>query len=131
MSERYREVILFAAGQMKDPSPLVQFVYEMQVEHCLYEMRTGEDPYIDTDLFKWLEREATVRLFDDPLHNKYINYYNHDEDERMKRPSSIVYFPSKIYHFWYMKEDVVLCECKAQRAEIPDVRCIFTGLMKG
>ena len=99
---RYREVVLFAAGQMKDSRPLVQFVYEMQVEAGPLSM--------DADLFRWLHTESRVQLFDHPLHNKYINYYNHDEDERMKRPfdTTPVYFPSQVYHFYKMRHEVVL-----------------------
>ena len=51
---RYRQVVIFVAGLMKDSRPLVQHVYEMQVEDYLDEMRTGDNPYIDVDLFKWL-----------------------------------------------------------------------------
>ena len=124
---RYREVIIFAAGQMKDSRPLVQFVYEMQVEDYLNRMRTGH-PLIDADLFRWLHSEATVRLFDHPLHNKYINYYDHVEDEGEKRPSdTIVYLPSTIYDFWQMMEDIVLGEYKEQRAEIPESAMFMFG----
>ena len=90
--KRYREVVLFVAGLMKDSRPLVQHMYEMQVEY---------GPDIDPDLFRSLQREATVRLVDDPLHNKYINY--NDEDERKK-----VYFPSQVYDFKEMNHEVVL-----------------------
>ena len=69
-------MVLFAAGQMKDSRPLVQFVYEMQVEDYLNNMRTGYNPLIDADLFKWFQAECTVPL-PHPLHNKYINYYDH------------------------------------------------------
>ena len=122
--QRYREVVLFVAGSMKDSRPLVHFLYEMQVEDYLNDMRTGAggyDPLIEADLFRSLHNESTVRLFDDPLHNKYFNYYCHDVYERMKRASdTIVYFPSTIYHFMNMKEDIVLGEYKEQRAEIPE-----------
>ena len=108
--ERYREVVLFVAGQMKDSRPLVQFIYQMQVER-------GES--IDADLFKWLHSEATVRLFDDPLHNKYINYYNHDP-ERGDPTDTTPVFSSRLYHFAFMMKDIVLGEYKEQRAEIPE-----------
>ena len=41
--------------------------------------------WINRHLFKSLQAESTVRLVDDPLHNKYINYYDHFQDERKKR----------------------------------------------
>ena len=119
---RYREVVLFVAGLIKDPRPLVQFVYEMQVEYYLNEMGTGVYPSIDDDLFRSLQAESLVRLVDDPLHNKYINYYDYEEDRREKRPFDItaIDYPCKIYHFEYMKEDVVLGDYKEQGAEIPE-----------
>ena len=119
--QRYREVVIFVAGLMKDSRPLVQFVYAMQVEYYLNEMRTGGAPDIDADLFKWIHTESAVRLFDHPLHNKCINYYDHQWDKYMERPfDTTVYFPSRIYHFEWMKEDVVLGEYNKQGAEIPE-----------
>ena len=111
MRKRYREVIIFTAGQMKDPRPLVQHVYEMQVEH---------PSSIDTDLFKSLHAESTVRLVDDPLRNKYINYYNHRLDEEKKRPldTTRVYWPSRVYHFNWMEHEVVL-DHHTEGEEIP------------
>ena len=71
--KRCREVIIFVAGLMKDPRPLVQHVYEMQVDFYLNELRISGYLSIDTDLLKALHAESTVRLVDHPLHNKYIN----------------------------------------------------------
>ena len=113
VSTRYREVVLFAAGLMKDSRPLVQFVYEMQVEYYLYVMRIGFPPDIDVGLFKWLHVEASVQLVDDPLHNKYINCYS-------VRDTTPIDYPSTIYQFVFMSEDVVLGEYKAQSAEKPE-----------
>ena len=122
---RYIEVVLFAADQMKDPRPLVQHVYEMQVEDYLYTMRT--DPAcpvsLDDDLFKWLHKESTVRLFDHPLHNKYINYYDHSNDDMNDRPrdTTPVNTLSKLYLFRYLREDIP-CTIKSsnQGSETPE-----------
>ena len=103
--ERYREVVLFAAGQMKDSRPLVQFVYEMQVEDYLNKMRAGGFPSIDDDLFKWLQAESSVRLVDHPLHNKYINYYHHEDDDPT---DTTPVYPSRLYLFEFMRKDIVL-----------------------
>ena len=108
-------------GLMKDPRPLVQHVYEMQVEYYLNEIRTrGHGSSIDTGLFKSLHAESTVRVVDHPVHNKYINYYNHDHrwggDPADTTP---VYFRSRLYHFWYMRLEVVLENHLSQREEIP------------
>ena len=119
--KRYREVVLFVAGLMKDSRPLVQFVYEMQVEDYLNGMRTGRTLLsIGTDLFSSLHTESSVRLFDHPLHNKYINYYDHYQDEREKRPSdTTVYFPSQVYDFRFMRQGVVWENHLIQGEEIP------------
>ena len=122
MSERYREVVLFVAGLMKDSRPLVQYIYEMQVEHYLYELRTGDYlPSIDAALFKQLHTESSVRLVEDPLRNKYINYYNHYEDDRKRRPfdTTPVYYPSQVYHFERMRHGVVLENHLTPGGEIP------------
>ena len=109
--ERYREVVIFTAGLMKDPRPLVQYVYEMQVEYYLMVIRTSGVIHlpIDPHLFKWLHAESTVPL-PHPLHNKYINYYDHLGDERKKRPldTAQVYWPSRVYHFINMRHKVEL-----------------------
>ena len=113
--ERYREVVLFVAGLMKDPRPLVQHVYEMQVEDV---------PPIDTDLLESLQAESSVRLFDDPLHNKYINYYDHNDIWGDPSDTTPVYYPSQVYHFRFMRRRVVLEN--HQREEIPPCSMYIT-----
>ena len=105
--KRYREVVIFVVGLMKDSRPLVQFVYEMQVER-------GR---IDADMFKWLQAESSVRLVDHPLHNKYINY--------CKGTDTTVYFPSQVYHFKEMRHEVVLEKHVIQGEEIPPCAMII------
>ena len=114
--QRYREVVIFVAGLMKDSRPLVQYIYEMQVEDHLNEMRTGRDPSINPDLLMALHAESSVRLFNHPLHNKYINYYYHLLDNSDTAP---VYYPSQVYHFWSMTRGVVLEDHLIQGEEIP------------
>ena len=107
---------------MKDSRPLVQFIYEMQVEDSLNKMRTSYYPSIDADLFKWLQAESSVRLFDHPLHNKYINYYHHMRDPN----TTPVYCPSQVYQFDHMRHEVVLENHLKQREEIsPCVMIIY------
>ena len=120
VERRYREVVLFVTGLIKDSRPLVQYVYEMQVEDYLNKMRTTHNPSIDNDLLTGLQAESSVRLVDDPLHNKYINYYDHDEDELKKRPfDTTVYYPSQVYDFYWMRCEVVLENHLIQGEEIP------------
>ena len=101
VKDRHREVILFTSGLMKDPKPLINYLYEMQIEDYLNRMRTGDDaPSIDADLFRLFYTEATVKWSDHPLHNEFVNYYDDEEDDRMKRPrdTTPIYFPSRVYH---------------------------------
>ena len=113
-------MILFVAGLMKDCRPLVQFVYEMQVEDCLNEMRTTGRPSIDDDLFQSLQAEETVRLVDDPLHNKYINFY----DPRRDSDTTSVYYPSRLYVFYSMRRHGVVLE-NHLKEEIPPCTMII------
>ena len=55
--QRYKEVVIFVVGLMKDPRPLVQHVYEMQVEDYLNNITSGNRPSIDADLLKSLDKE--------------------------------------------------------------------------
>ena len=118
--KRHREVIIFSTGLMKYPRPLINYLYEMQVEKYLSKMRTGGRPSIDADLFQSLHDESTVKLPDHPLHNKFINFYNHREDDREKRPrDTTLYFPSRVYHFRDIKEAVVLENHLSMAAKTP------------
>ena len=115
VSKRYREVVIFVAGLMKDPRPLVQHIYEMQIDYYLNELRISGYLSIDTDLLKALHAESTVRLVDHPLHNKYINYYSDVSDP----DTTPVYYPSRLYHFQWMRHEVVLEDHLIQGEEIP------------
>ena len=106
--KRYREVVLFVVGLMKDPRPLVQHIYEMKVEDYLNQMRTHDYVTMDTNLFKSLHTESTVRLVSDPLHNKYINYYNHESFGYDPNDTTPVYYPSRLYVFEDVRHKVVL-----------------------
>ena len=67
-------------------------------------MRGGVHPYMDASLFESLYRECTGRLPGHPLHNPYINYYDHCYS--YARDTSPIYIPSKLYVFEGMREDV-------------------------
>ena len=115
---------------MKEPRPLVQFMYEMQVEHYLRHMRISGRFHgrssIEADLFRSFNTEATVPLPDHPLHNKFLNFYDHDEDDNGNRPrdTNKIYFPSRVYHFHEMEEAVVLENHLSAAAQTP--KCTMT-----
>ena len=124
--QRYREVVIFTTGLMKDPTPLLQHIYEMYIKDYLNWMRAGDLLHIDKDLFKSMYSECTVPLPEHMLHNKFINYYNLTLDDLMNRPGDTtpIYFPSRVYHFGFMKEVPTLSDIKEQEAEIPE--CAMT-----
>ena len=116
---RHREVIIFSAGLMKDSRPLVQFMYEMQVEDYLSGMRTGGSRSIYADLFRTLHTESSVKWPADPLHNEYIHYYDHDEDDEKKRPRDVtpIKTASRLYEFNDMKENI---QCNIEECELSE-----------
>ena len=83
----HREVIIFSVGLMKDPTPLVDHVYEMYIDHYLRRVRIGGSyPTIDDYLFQSLYSESPVPLLGSPLNNHHINIYDTLEDGQMGRP---------------------------------------------
>ena len=114
---RHREVVIFSAGLMRNPRPLVQFMYKMQVEGY-----GGFFSSIDVDLFKSIYHESMVRLSDHPMHNEFLNFYDHYEDVDKQRPhdTTQVNFPSRLYRFKQMKEAVVLENYLSAAAQTPN-----------
>ena len=119
---------MFMSGLMKDPTLLVAHCYEMYTAAELNRMRAdsigheeverqlkaeGKNKF-DINLFDPLYRESRVQLPGRPLHNTYINYYNHRDDE----DTTPVYRPSQYYGFVSMKKNVVLEEVRG--TEIPE-----------
>ena len=119
---------------MDDPIPLLAHCYEMYIEKELNMSRIstegdeeaerqlkdeGKDEH-DMSLFDSLYRESRVPLPDRPLHNKYINFYNHAHDD----DTTPVYTPSQYYEFIRMKKDVVLEEVR--ETEIPECAMAVT-----
>ena len=124
--QRYRDVIIFTVGLIKDPTPILEFTYNIHIEAYMSQMRTsGLLPSIDIDLLKSQFNESTVSFLKHPLHNCYINYYNHDVDDNKKKPRDRTFhFPSRVYRFDFMKEVVELSHFKAQDSDISE--CAMT-----
>ena len=113
---RHSEVLMFCSGLMKDPRPLVEHVYQMYIERQLNVTRTGEKDEEaerqleaqgksdrDSSLFRSLYTESTVPIPGQPLHNKYINIYNHDDTPRDTTPITTA---SQWYGFYNMDKAV-------------------------
>ena len=66
-------------------------------------------------LVQQLQRESVVPLDWNPLHNSFINYYNHWEDDQFnrQRDTTPIFIPSRLYIFHCMKETI---ECNIQTA---------------
>ena len=134
--KRYEEVVAFTCGQMKDPKPLVDYVYQTWIERELKWMRSShwfeegrkqlrdegtdvEDP----SLFQSLYVESTVPLPGEPFQNIYHNYYNHKQDDDKKRTRNTlpVYIPSKLYEFRNIKATVPCDSECVKRWEVREV----------
>ena len=99
--DRHREVVLFVSRVDEGlQTTCTVHIWDEGWGCSLYEMRTSGHRSIDANhLFRSaLHVESSVRLVDDPLHNKYINHYNHYL--RGDTDTTPVYFPSRLYHFW-------------------------------
>ena len=129
---KHREVVLYAVGLMSDPTPLVDHVYQKLINDILKQMRNNNYYYslYDTHLLQTLYCESQVQLPGHPLHNQHINYYNHNGDDHKRRPrdTTAVYFPSKVYVFNCIKNDIVLgTEHREQETEIPEGALIINN----
>ena len=119
--KRYEEVVAFTCGQMEDPRPLVDHVYQIWIQRELKWMRSSywfeegrkqlrdegtdvEDP----SLFQALYVESAVPLPEHPYQNIFHNYYNHKQDDDKERPRNDlpVYVPSRLYEFRNIRADV-------------------------
>ena len=128
--QNHREVVWFPVGLMSDPTPLVDHVYQMLIDDGLKEMKAEyhSSSLYDTDLLKSLYTESQVQLPGHPLHNRHINYYNHNEDDYRRRPrdTTAIYFPSKVYEFIDIENDIVLgTKHREQETEIPECTLII------
>ena len=133
--QRYEKVIKFTVGLMSDPTPLVGHIYEISIEWALDLMRTVQwnlesvfmlqrmrKDIFDTGLFTSMYRESKIQLPGYPLHNQYLNYYDHGEDDYKKRPrdTTRMYTPCRFYLFNNVKQLITCDEHREEPDEIPD-----------
>ena len=108
--KRHQEVLSFAVGLMKNPEPLVQYIYKMY----LNEIRNGSVS-INKSLFNSLYTESKVPIPDYPMHNKYLNYFTYDDTTPLKTPSEWYVFEAMNediqFNIDYSKHSVELPEC--------------------
>ena len=76
---RHREVIQFTCGLMKDPRPLVEFVFQSCIEANLHTMRTDHCEefcvIIDQDLLQAIYRESRIALPGKSLELELLKHY--------------------------------------------------------
>ena len=122
---RYEEVIVFTVGLMKDPSPLIDYVYNMFNEFNLRYVKDANIPLheeteknlnllgkttINFDFFQCLYSESKVVLPGFPLQNKYCNWFQNDNKEILSRNE--LFFPSQHFSFRDLKEPVFFSKKK-------------------
>ena len=118
---RYEEVIVFTVGLMKDPSSLIDYVYNMFNEFNLQHLRRIS-PYEETekrlnvlgktamnlDFFKLLYSESKLALLASPLQNQYFNWFHHERGQRTTGDKLFLHLPSQHFEFRGLNE-TVLC----------------------
>ena len=121
---------MFTAGLTRRPDELAAFVYEFWINEVLtqsslwaqYSAHSKESLSKDFEMFQELYREGAPRLTGSWNHNKYINYYNHAEDDNLQRSRDVtpIYTPSGLYQFIAMKEELLLAD---KDTEVENGKC--------
>ena len=125
---RYEEVIVFTCGLMKDPTPLIDYVYNMFNEFNLKYVKYWkiqlheeteknlnllEKTTINFDFFQSLYSESKISLPGEPLQNKYCNWFQNDNKEILS--GNELFFPSQYFSFRDLKETVFFSKKKMDR----------------
>ena len=110
---KHRQVVLLICGLMADPSPIILLVYECWIDDG--QKSAGKS------LIEAIFRETGLPVPKDPLHNQWINYYDHSEG--LIKDTSPVYIPSRMYWFKYMKAKV---SCQIQHGDTNVPECTMS-----
>ena len=110
--KRLEELVLFTVGLMDDPTPLVDHVFELEIDRVLNMLRYGRDveedeeklrrlgkTVNDMNFFKSLYKESSITLAGTAFHNQHINFY-------IKGDISPVYIPSRLFQFHNVEKDI-------------------------
>ena len=105
---------------MKDPRPLINYLYEIQIENYLNTMRTSSGPEIHRMRNRFWSRNrheissspsllSLSCLIIHSITSTSTILTTIEDDSRKKRSlDTTLYFPSRVYHFFGMKESVVV-----------------------
>ena len=115
------EVIAFSTTSLTDPRSLINYVFATFIEEMISRQRSGGWEIEENDRLKnegkranqiaileWLYAESRVPLLGQWNHNRQINLYNHDNDDKQNRSRDTTPLdtPSKLYQFIGIKENV-------------------------
>ena len=111
---QFEEIVVFTCGLMDDASPLVNYVYQTFCDSQLISLRInkfvefeqsesrlkrlGKD-LENTNLLHLLYSESVVPIAGFPLQNRYVNWFDHSNDDLMSKNISKVHIPSKHFEF--------------------------------
>ena len=80
--------------------------------------------FVDSSLFESMYRDSPIELPGTPLHNKHINWHDHQQGSGTFRDDSPVYVPSKLNVFNEVKDLVYHTACK--HTENPELsQCVI------
>ena len=122
--KKYREVIIFTVGLVTDARPLVNYIYERQIEESLKQLREDRDGIkILNDLFTVLYAESAVPLPDHPLQNRHLSFFDHWN--RFNSDTTVINTPSKLYQFKGLKKQIV-CEIELMEHKTEILDCAMS-----
>ena len=121
----YEEVIVFTCGLMKDPTRLIDYIYNMfnefNFEYIKYwnkqlheltdkKLNLLEKTTINFDFFQSLYSESKIALLGSPLQNKYCNWFQNDNKEILS--GNELFLPSQHFSFCKLKKTVFFSKKK-------------------
>ena len=112
---KHSQVAFFLSELISDPFLVGYYVFDKLKEDAF-------DPP-DKRIVEAIFHEAGLGVPKNLFHNQWINHYNHEDDDEMKRPrdTMAVQIPSKLYLFDYIKENV--CEVKERKGNEDTRNC--------
>ena len=135
------EVLAMVVGLMKDPRPVVEYIFEL---YKIMQTKGRRTNTIDADQTKRLQVqgknvddtlfyislyiESSLELSGSWKHNQHWNMYNHHSRET-PRDTTPIFVPSKMYIFYGIREELV-CDVKHEEiedAEIPECVVCMVG----
>ena len=112
---QHRQVVLLICGLIRDPTPIIHHVYECWV-------KDGQKSAGKT-LIGLMYNETGLPVPKDLLHNRWINYYDHEKG--LTADTSPVYVPSRFYLFNKMNVNIS-CNIEPGITDVPECTLSIT-----